>query len=138
MTSVEKKSKIDKPTTGQILAEEIFNFNAWLLTIVDKIPRNQKFLLGDRIQTAAIDLMIGVVEATYTKERSSLLRAAQMNIEKLRFLFRLANSGGIVSHAAYEYAARQIDQIGRGLGGWRKAHHAQATRSSGRSTSAVA
>ena len=133
MSKGEKPTK-EKPTTGQVLAEEIFTLNAWMLQIIDKFPRNHKYLLGDKIQSAGIDLMLAVVDATYTKDRSSLLRAAQMNIEKMRFLFRLANSAGIMSHASYEHAARQLDQIGRGIGGWRKAHsaqgtHGQATRS---------
>ncbi len=126
MSGPQKPAK-EKPTTGQVLAEEIFTLNAWLLQIIDKFPRNHKFLLGEKIQTAAIDLMLAVVDATYTKDRSALLRAAQMNIEKLRFLFRLANAAGIMSHASYEHAARQVDQIGRGIGGWRKAHSAQGT-----------
>jgi hypothetical protein len=135
LTDSPHKSAKEKPTTGQVLAEEIFTFNTWLLLVVEKFPRNHKFLLGDRLQTAATDLMLAVVEATYTKDRADLLRGAQINIEKLRFLFRLANHAGIVSHGGYEHAARQLDQIGRGIGGWRKAHsaqgtNAQATRSS--------
>ena len=62
------------------------------------------------MQNAAMDLMLAVVEATFTKDRGALLRAAQMSIEKLRFLFRLANSAGIMSHGAYEHAARQAGQ----------------------------
>lgn len=120
----------EKPTTGQVLAEEIVTFNTWLLQAVEKFPRTHKFLLGDRLQTAAMDLMLAVVEATYTRDRATILRGAQINIEKLRFLFRLANHAGIVSHGGYEHAARQLDQIGRGIGGWRKAHNAHATRSS--------
>jgi hypothetical protein len=121
------KPQREKSTTSQVLAEEIFGFNTWLLQIVEKLPRNHKFLLGDRMQTAVMNLMMAVVEATYTKDRAALLRGAQMNIEKLRFLFRLANHAGIVSHDNYEHAARQLDQIGRGVGGWRKAHSAQGS-----------
>lgn len=122
-----------RQATGQVLAEEIFGFNTWVLGAVEKFPKGQKFLLGDRIQSAAIELMMAVVEATYTRDRAALLRTAQINIEKLRFLFRLANQAGIVSHGGYEHAARQLDQIGRGIGGWRKAHNAQTARPSVRS-----
>ena len=122
----EKPTK-EKPVTGQVLAEEIFTLNTWMLQIIDKFPRNHKFLLGDKIQNAGIDLMLAIVDATYTKDRAGLLRQAQMNIEKMRFLFRLANQAGIVSNGAYEHAARQLDQVGRGIGGWRKAHSAQGT-----------
>jgi hypothetical protein len=35
-----------RQTTGQVLAEEIFTFNTWLLLVVEKFPRNHKFFLG--------------------------------------------------------------------------------------------
>ena len=122
--------KQQKPTTGQVLAEEAFALNEWILGAVEKFPRSQKFLLGDRIQTAALDLLLALVEATYTHDRAALLRSAQLHIEKMRFLFRLANRAGIVSLKSYEHAVRTLDEIGRGVGGWRKANDAQAVRRS--------
>jgi hypothetical protein len=56
---------------------------------LDKLPRSQKFLLGDRIQTTALDLLERLIEATYSKARERSLGEANLGIEKLRFLFRL-------------------------------------------------
>jgi hypothetical protein len=39
----------------------------WLLSTVEKFPRSQKFLLGDRIQGAAFDM----IESTYTPNRAT-------------------------------------------------------------------
>ena len=51
-------------------------------------PRSQKFLLGDRIQGLALDVLEALIEATYTRQRDRLLTRANLGIEKLRFLFR--------------------------------------------------
>ena len=52
------------------------------------------------------------------------LQAANLGIEKLRFLCRLAKDLGHLDERRYEYAARSLDETGRLIGGWRKAHEA--------------
>ena len=50
-------------TTGPAL-ETAYRFTLWLIPTVEKFPRSQKFLLGDRIQTTALDLLERLIEAT--------------------------------------------------------------------------
>ena len=57
---------------------------------VGKFPRSHKFTLGDRIEAVALGVLEALIDATYTKERNQQLRAANLGIEKLRFLLRLA------------------------------------------------
>ena len=90
-------------------------------------PRNQRFLLGDRIQATATDVLERLVEATYTRRRAGHLAAANLGLEKLRFLLRLAHDLRFLDHRRYEHAARSIDDSGRRIGAWRKAHAAQGT-----------
>ena len=54
--------------TGPAL-EAHYRFLLWLVPAVERFPRSQKFLLGDRIQTTALDVLEALVEATYTKRR---------------------------------------------------------------------
>lgn len=109
--------------TGPAL-EAMYRFMLWLVPAVEKFPRSQKFLLGDRIQTTAMDVLERLVEATYTRERMALLAQANLGIEKLRFLFRLATDLRHFDLARYEHAARALDEVGRMVGGWKKAHDA--------------
>jgi hypothetical protein len=76
--------------TGPAL-EAMYRFLLWLVPTVEKFPRSQKFLLGDRIQTTALDILERLIEATYTRARQPMLAAANLGIEKLRFLFRLSH-----------------------------------------------
>lgn len=106
-------------TTGPAV-EAMYQFILWLVPTVEKFPRSQKFLLGDRIQNAALDVLERLIEATYTRGRQPLLIKANLGVEKLRFLFRLTHDIRILDARRYEHAARALDEIGRMIGGWRK------------------
>jgi len=93
-----------------------------LVPTVEKFPRAQKFLLGDRIQTTALDVLEALIEATYSRDRRGQLARANLGLEKLRVLFRLAAELRHLDLRRYEYAARSINGIGRLVGGWLKAH----------------
>ena len=70
--------------------EKAYQFLVWLIPTLDKFPRRQKFLLGDRIESTALDVLEGLVEATYTHNRGRLLEAVNLKLDKLRLLFRLS------------------------------------------------
>lgn len=106
--------------------EAHFQFLRWLMPTVEKFPRSQKFLLGDRIQSTALDVLEALIEATYTRERRSHLARANLGLEKLRFFFRLATEMQYLDKRRYEYAARAMDETGRLVGGWMKADAAHA------------
>ncbi len=109
--------------TGPAL-EQMYVFILWFVPTVEKFPRSQKFLLGDRIQATALETLEELIEATYTRQRNPLLVRANLHIEKLRFLFRLAMDLKHLDMRRYEHAARSLDEIGRLVGGWRKAQDA--------------
>jgi hypothetical protein len=91
-------------------------------------PRDQKFLLGDRIQTLAKDILESLIEANYNRDRRSHLLRANMGLEKLRYFIRLAVEMHYLDRRRYEHASRTIDEVGRQVGGWLKAQHVEATR----------
>ena len=104
--------------------EAHYRFLIWLMPTIEKFPRSHKFTLGDRIENAALDVLEALIEATYTKDRLQHLRQANLGIEKLRFLLRLAADLRLLDRRRYEYAARALDETGRLIGGWMKAHTA--------------
>ena len=107
--------------------EAHYQFLLWLLPAVEKFPRSHKFTLGDRIENAALNVLEALVEATYTRQRTQHLQRANLGIEKLRFLIRLAADLKLLDRRRYEYAARTLDDTGRLIGGWMKAHHASSS-----------
>ena len=108
--------------------EAHYRFLEWLIPAVEKFPRAQKFLLGDRIQQTALDVLEDLIEATYSRQRRAHLDSANLGLEKLRFFFRLAMDLQCLDTRRYEHAARCLDETGRLIGGWIKSEmvHVQA------------
>lgn len=106
--------------------EAMNGFVRWLIPTLEKFPRTQKFLLGDRMQSAALDVLERLIEATYDRDRAAALRAANLGIEKLRHLIRLAFDLRHLDERRYEHAARELDNIGRRIGQWSKVHRRAA------------
>ncbi len=106
-------------TTGPAL-EAMYQFLLWLIPTLEKFPRSQKFLLGDRLQTQALAVLDHLIAATYSRERGGHLRAANLELEKLRFGLRLVKDLEHIDFNRYEFAARALDEVGRMVGGWLK------------------
>jgi hypothetical protein len=96
-------------------------FITWLVPTLEQFPRSQKFVLGDRIEALALDVLEELIEATYTRDRRGHLARANLGLEKLRVFIRVAHDLGHLDHRRYEHAARAIDETGRLVGGWLKA-----------------
>ena len=113
----------DRIRRSGVVVEKAYQFLLWLVPTLEKFPKSQKFLLADRIQALALDVLEGLVEATYTKNAVPLLRTANLRLEKLRFLFRLSLDLHLLDPRRYEFASRAVDEIGRSVGGWIKVSH---------------
>ena len=108
--------------------EAHYQFLLWIGPVLEKFPKDKRFTLGDRIHVIALDILELLIEATYTRERVHHLRRANLGIEKLRFLIRLAADYKILDKNRYAFAARSLDETGRSIGAWVKAHNAETAR----------
>jgi hypothetical protein len=120
-------SEIDRSRRSGIALEKCYQFLLWLIPAVEKFPKSQKFLLGDRIQNLALDVQESLIEATYSKNPAPHLAQANLHLEKLRYLFRLSHDLRHLDLRRYEFAARAVDEIGKLVGGWMKASRAEKT-----------
>jgi hypothetical protein len=100
--------------------EKHYQFVLWLIPALEKLPRSQKYLLGDRMQAQALDVLSQLIAATYSKDRRSALAQANLGLEQLRFLIRLAKDLQHIDLRRYEFAARAVDETGRLIGGWQR------------------
>ena len=114
---------IDNSKRTGAAVEAHYRFLLWLAPTVEKFPRSHKFTIGDRIEALSLDVLEALIEATYTRERAQHLRRANLGIEKLRFLLRLAADLTMLDRRRYEHAARTLDETGRRIGGWIKSHN---------------
>ena len=93
------------------------------LLIVGKFPRDQRFLLGDRIEVKLLDILELLISAYYSvrAEKPAQLRKANIMLEQMRYLVRLAHDLHLMNHEKYGSLSESIDEVGKMCGGWLKA-----------------
>ncbi len=92
----------------------------WYVPILNRLPRDHKFGLGDRMVTALYDLLDGFVTARYSRNKRPLLDTLSGKLDILQYQTRLLFDFKLVDINHYEYASRLLDDLGRQLTGWRR------------------
>jgi len=73
-----------------------------------------------------LDLLEHLIEAYYQKEKLVKLRAANVELEKLRHLLQISTEMRFISVNQLEFASRSLNQIGSLVGGWIRQQEARA------------
>jgi len=99
-----------------------FDFVSWLLAQTEHFPRSQRFVVTRRLLDAALDFQELLIDANALRGRARLgkLDLADAELDKVRLYLRLAFRWKWLSSGQYEHGARQVAEIGRLLGGWKK------------------
>ena len=97
---------------------KLYDFLLWMIPKLEKFPRSQKFVLGDRIENLMLDILDLLIDAAYSRKKNELLRTANLKLEKLRYLVRLSKDLKLINRKGYEFSARAMNGIGISIGGW--------------------
>ena len=92
----------------------------WIIPQLEKFPRHHRFTLGDRIETALLEVLAALVSAAYSRDKKAHLDQANRQINVVRHLWRLAFELKIIAHQSYAYGSERIVELGAQIGGWRK------------------
>ena len=113
------------PPAAPAAVTKAYDLLLWLINHVGKFPRSHRFVLGERIETAMLNVLMLLVEAAYERDKVSLLRRANLELEKLRFLVRLGKDLGFTSLKQYEHASKELLGLGQQVGGWLRQQRAR-------------
>lgn len=100
------------------LLSDVYDLTLDLYRLVPSFPKAQRFVLGQRIEHASLDVLFGIDAANDKAARSASLARASRALDELRLLVRLAKDLGFVSLDRHEGLAIRFDGLGRQLGGW--------------------
>ena len=98
-------------------------FATWLFERTAGFPRRLRHSLTQRIEQRTLDVHEALVEARYGRGRVAALERANLDLERLRLLLRMARDLNALPRGSAEHAFAQVDEAGRMVGGWLK--HAQ-------------
>jgi len=92
-----------------------------LFDITNRFPKNQRFVLSNRILDVALDIVEMLVDAQYTKRTEQGDRLEQVNglFTRLRLLLRIANRENFLSTGRLGNIIEQIDTVAKMVYGWK-------------------
>lgn len=88
--------------------------------MVNKFPKAQRFVLGQRIENSALELLRLVIKANTARDKKPLLKELSVELDQFRILIRVSKDLKFMSIDQYEYICKMINEAGKMLGGWIK------------------
>jgi len=97
-----------------------YDFYKELYLIVEKMPRKDKYTLGEKLQKTTLDLIELFIAASYVDrtKKSSYLEKATVKLDLLKILIRLSNEIKATPTKKYLFLEEKLQEVGRMLGGW--------------------
>ena len=107
---------------NETILQKTYDFLKTMIVQIANFPRDQRFLIGERIQVLICDLIELYIEAYYLppSEKKAKLNIANISLEKIRYYVRLGNDLGFYGSGKYKQISEQIQELGRMTGGWIK------------------
>jgi len=99
----------------------------WYVPILNRLPRDHKFILGDRIIVGLYQILEGLIRARYAKDKLPQLWELNTQLDILRHQTRILLDFQLLSDQRFQYVSQHINTIGTDLGGWIKQQRQQQT-----------
>lgn len=101
------------------LIDKTYSILIYIIPLLRKFPKDQRYLLAQRIENNYFDLITNFQKAIYAPpERKQMLMKSNLILENLRILWRLAKDLGFVSLRRFSLIVEMDEEIGRMIGGW--------------------
>jgi len=102
------------------VVEKHYSLILWMLPKIANFPKDQRFLLADRIEKILLDILELLIEAVYSKNKREILIKVNLKLDVLRFMMRIAKDMKYVNIKAYDFFCQSAIEVGRMVGGWLK------------------
>ena len=103
-----------------IVVQKAYDWALWVIPKAEKFPKSYRFTLGETLVRSSLELLLHLVDASYQSRNAVSLGAAVREVNRIRYLVRLAKDLRIINVDGHEFAAKRMDEIGRMTGGWLK------------------
>jgi hypothetical protein len=102
------------------IIQKTYDLIKWYVPILNRLPKDHKFILGDRMIRELYELLEGLIIARYAKQKLMQLEPLNSQLDIIRYQTRLLLDFQLIPINKYEYAGKAINEIGMELGGWIK------------------
>jgi len=108
------------------IIQKTYDLIKWFIPLLNKLPRDHKFNLGDRMISELYQVLEGLIIARYSKEKLPILEMLNTKLEILRYQTRLLYDFELINVKRYEYVSTLQNEIGIELGAWVKQQRKRA------------
>ena len=108
------------------IIQKAYDLILWYVPHLNKLPRDHKFALGDRVVKELYDLLDDLIAARYASRKLAKLEAINGRLDRLRYQARLLHDFKLIDTSRYGHAAKLLNGVGVELGGWIKQQKAGA------------
>jgi len=107
------------PSRGELpIIQATTDLIRWFVPLLNRLPRDHRFALGDRLVGGLYDLLEGLVTARYSSVKLPRLESLAANLDLLQIQTRLLHDFHLIDEKRYEHASRLLEGVGRQLTGW--------------------
>lgn len=105
--------------TDAPIIQKTYDFYKELYLIVEKMPKKDKYALGQRLDVTTLNLLEILIAASSTKkEKIVWLNKASIKLDLLKILVRLCFEIKTIDQKKYLKLEEILQEIGKMLGGW--------------------
>ena len=101
-----------------IIYQKTYDLLLWLYPVVNRFPKSQRFVLGQRIEKKVLDILTSIIQANVERDKILALKKTSVELDELRILIRLSKDLRFMNIRQYEAVAEKMNEIGRLLSGW--------------------
>lgn len=108
---------------GEIpIIQKVYDFYRELYLVVEKMPKKDKYTLGEKTQRATLELIELLMEAGYQEKfkKGVVLGQAAVKLDLIKLIVRLGQDLKAIPTNKYLSLEGKLQEIGRMLGGWLK------------------
>ncbi|MFM9102453.1 MAG: diversity-generating retroelement protein Avd [Cyanobium sp.] len=109
------------------IIEACLDLIRWFVPLLQRLPRQHKFGLGDRLVSHLYHLLEQLVQARYARAKLPILEPLKGQIVVIQLQIRLLHQFQLIDLQRYEHASRLITAIAKQHSGWLNQQHRQAT-----------
>ena len=99
--------------------------SAYILTLemhraASRFSKEHKYTTGERLKNICSDMLDLIVIANSSASKLELLQKLDTQLEKIKIHLRITFDLKAISSGLFAVLSKQIDDVGRQFGGWRK------------------
>lgn len=101
--------------------QKTYDFLVWIKSAVQRFAKVHKYSLGIQLENETIELVKQIIKTNFKRgDKSELIDECFVHYEMIKVLIRLSKDYKLLTMKQYEFASKELDEIGRLLGGWRR------------------